>query len=220
MVRFIEQFEREAAHGGLYRRNLGKAELSFLENVWGPSFQYHYEGLKAEYPLKDFKGGQRFADFVYVKDGMKLLLEIDGFTTHARDISPGEFDDHLMRQNDLILSGWLVLRFSANQVEKRPHICQRQLKQAFGHWWSMSLSSLPADESGVWHLRKAALVQMAVRNRDVLKPADVAKQFNVSGRTAAIWLRRFEQEGLFTAVSGKSRVTAYALTGGANKSGS
>jgi very-short-patch-repair endonuclease len=132
LFKFIEQFEREAVEKGLYRSKVGEAELTFLNEVWGPAFHYNFEGLKVEYPLKDFKGGQRFADFVFIKNGAKILFEIDGFTTHARNISPGEFDDHLRRQNDLILSGWLVLRFSANQVQKQPQVCQRQLKQAFG----------------------------------------------------------------------------------------
>lgn len=219
LIRFIEQFEREALQNGLYRRKLGRAERMFLEDVWGPAFQYRYEGLRAEYPLKDFKGGQRFADFVYVKDGMKLLFEIDGFTTHARDLSPGEFDDHLMRQNDLILSGWLVLRFSANQVEKRPLVCQRQLKQAVGHWWSLSQGSLPADESDVWHLRKAEMIRLAARQQQAIKPSEVARHFQVSSRTATLWLRRFVQEGLLAPVSGKSRITAYALTRYAEQSG-
>jgi hypothetical protein len=64
LLAFIEQFEREAIEKGLYRKQLGRSEIIFLEQVWGPAFQYQFDGLKAEYPFKDAKGGQRFADFV------------------------------------------------------------------------------------------------------------------------------------------------------------
>src|SRR5665647_664457 len=141
VVRFIVNFEEEAVRKGLYRKKLGKYEVIFLELVIGPVLNYDFEGLSAEFPLKDFKGGDRFVDFIYIKNGMRFVFEIDGFTTHARDISPGEFDDHLFRQNELILSGWFLLRFSANQVERRAEQCQKQIFHAIGHWWSLSHST-------------------------------------------------------------------------------
>lgn len=137
IARFVEQFEEEALSSGSYRNKLGKYEMLFLENVFGPVFQFQFAGLKAEYPIRDFKGGDRFIDFVYLRNGIRLMIEIDGYTTHARNISPGDFDDHLMRQNDMILAGWMVLRFSASQVEKKSYICRRQLVQALGHWWTI-----------------------------------------------------------------------------------
>lgn len=98
VLKFIEKFEREATQKGQHRSKLGKYELLFLQEVWGPAFQFNYDGLQAEFPFKDLKGGPRFADFVYIKKRIKLLFEIDGFTTHARDISLVDFDDHLFRQ--------------------------------------------------------------------------------------------------------------------------
>jgi hypothetical protein len=102
---FIAAFEVEAHRMGQYRQKLGKTEILFLEKVWGPAFRYNFDGLRAEFPLKDFRGGDRFPDFIYTKGGIRLLMEVDGFTTHARDITSEEFDDHLARQNDLILQG-------------------------------------------------------------------------------------------------------------------
>lgn len=211
LTAFIEQFEREAISKGLYRQKLGKSEITFLEQVWGPAFQYKYDGLKAEYPFKDFKGGQRFIDFVYVKNGMRLLVEVDGFTTHARDISPAEFDDHLSRQNDLILAGWLVLRFSANQVEKRSQICQRQLKQAIGHWWSLTHGQLTTDDSDIWNLRKNVITRMATARNGEIRPIEVAMHFHISNRTAANWLQKLRREGVLVTNSEKQRSRIYFL---------
>lgn len=209
---FLERFEREAAQKGHYRSKIGKAEYTFLNEVWGPAFQYIFDGLKAEYPLKDYKGGQRFADFVYIRNGIKLLIEIDGFTTHAREISPGEFDDHLSRQNDLVLSGWLVLRFSAHQVEKRPQICQRQIKQAIGHWWSITQGTLSAKDTERWSMRKQYLIHMALRQNGRISPNEVAAEFQVSNRTASDWLKRFEAQGIFAPAPHAKRIMSYVLT--------
>ncbi|XEC95595.1 hypothetical protein AB6A23_03210 [Paenibacillus tarimensis] len=190
---------------------LGKAELIFLEEVWGPAFNYDYNGLKAEYPFRDLKGGQRFADFVYVRNGVRLMIEIDGYTTHARDISPGDFNDHLTRQNDMVLSGWLLLRFSAWQVEKRPQICQRQLKQAIGHWWSLTYGKLSSAEMDLWEMRKQLIIQLAIRKGGKVKPVDLADEFNISNRTAIDWLQKLEKEGLVDGYSPNQRVVYYRL---------
>lgn len=212
LLKFIEQFEREAAEKGLYRNKIGPSELAFLEGVWGPSFQYNYDGLKAEYPLKDFKGGQRFADFVFIKNGAKILIEIDGFTTHARNISPGDFNDHLTRQNDLVLSGWLILRFSTQQVEKEPTICQRYLKQAVGHWWSITHSGLFRNDANIWALRQQSVVDMALRQNGRIRPSDVAALFNISRTSASDWLKRYAEQGIFTpSTSNAKRVNFYRL---------
>jgi very-short-patch-repair endonuclease/predicted transcriptional regulator len=198
---------------GSYRSQLGRSELRFLENVWGPAFQYHYDGLKTEYPFKDVKGGQRFADFVYVRHGIRLVIEVDGFTTHARNISPGEFDDHLTRQNELILSGWLLLRFSSGQVERNPQQCQMQVKQAIGHWWSLTEGGFTVEDLDKWKLRKQVVIRMAMKRNGTIKPGDLVNELNISSRTAATWLKQFAQEGTFSYAAEQQRVTTYILTG-------
>ncbi|WP_336788181.1 DUF559 domain-containing protein [Paenibacillus sp. MMO-177] len=213
LARFIESFEHEAAAKGQYRSKLGRMELIFLEQVWGPAFQFQYEGLKAEYPFRDFKGGQRFVDFVYVRNGIRLAIEIDGFTTHARDLTPGEFNDHLSRQNDLILSGWLVLRFSAWQVEHQPERCQRAVMQAIGYWWSRNYASDSGNPNQLQDIKKSLIMQIALRQDGRIKPDDVAKQFQVTGRTAVNWLHRLRDEGILESDPNAKRVSVYRLAG-------
>lgn len=211
-IRFIEAFDHEAALNGTYRNKLDKSALVFLEQVWGPAFDHNYEGLRAEHPFIDHKGGQRFADFVYVKNGMRLVVEIDGFTTHARNISPGEFNDHLMSQNDLVLSGGIILCFSAWQVANHPQRCMFQLKQAIGHWWALSYSGDSGKSAKLWEMRKQLLIQMAMRRDGKLKPGEVAREFQISNRTAIDWLQRYEQEGVLRSQASKHRIMAYILT--------
>lgn len=219
VTKFIKAFEEKALRIGQYRKTLGKYEIFFLQYVWGPVFQYNFDGLSAEYPLKDFKGGDRFIDFVYTRGGIRLIIEIDGFTTHARDISPGEFSDHLMRQNDLVLAGWLILRFSNDQVEKRAVICQRQIMQAIGHWWTLSHGASSSTEMEVWALRKRLLIQYAIRQEGIIRCIDVAREFNIVNRTAHSWLTRFVKEGILADVRPNKRTVGYRLMGYSHKTG-
>jgi hypothetical protein len=211
-LQFQQKLEREAALMGSHRKILGKSELAFLEEVWLPAMNGDTEGLHAEYPLKDFKGGQRFIDFVYTKNRIRLIIEIDGFTTHVRDISVAEYDDHLTRQNDLILAGWLVMRFSANLVERKPQICQRQLKQAIGHWWAITRMVMSSDDVDLWELREQRVVQMAIESGGSIRPAQLAEAFRISNSTAAAWMRKFTDRGVFTPIIVQKRITKYKLT--------
>jgi very-short-patch-repair endonuclease len=210
--RFIAMFEQEAIRKGHYRKQLGKYEQIFLEGVWGPAFQFDFSGLRAEYPFKDSKGGDRFVDFVFIQDGMRFIFEIDGFTTHARDISPGDFDDHLLRQNELILSGWFLLRFSANQVERKAEYCQKQILQAIGHWWSLS-HSMDSKGAYSWEERKKRISQLALRKKGVLRTKDIEAEFGLVHRTALNWLQRMVKDDLLTPIKPNERVIEYQLKG-------
>lgn len=212
VAKFAERFEAAARRNGSYRRTLGRSEELFLELVWGPAFEYNFEGLEAEYPLQDFKNGERFIDFVYVKDGLRLMIEIDGYTTHARHISSGDFDDHLMRQNDFILSGWTILRFSAHQVERKPRLCQRQITQALGHWWTLLHGRYAGTDTDIWSLRKKRLVQLAVDQNGMVRIADIITRFSIKKRTAINWMQRFTQEGMVVPVRPKERIIGYQLS--------
>lgn len=209
--KFTEQFERECQQQFRYRRTIGPAEKLFLEEVYGPAFQYNFDGLRAEYPFKDFKGGDRFVDFVYVKGGMRLVIEIDGFETHAKAITSTEFDDHLMRQNDLVLQGWLILRFSASQIKRQSMVCRRQLMQTIGYWWSITLGNYEPGDRSIWETRRRAAIQIASRQGGDIRTADLAKHFSIHRKTAHQWLSRFAAEGVFEPQLSKVRIALYRL---------
>lgn len=212
---YVDKFEEEAKKNGSYRERIGAAEFIFLKKVWGPMFQYNYEGLSAEYPLKDAKGGDRFVDFVYVRGGIRLVIEIDGYTTHARNISQGDFEDHLERQNELILAGWMILRFSARQVENNAEGCQRQVQQAIGHWWSLAHGGPNSTgRTQVWDVRKQTITQLALRYDGYIRAKDVSRELAIPVRTAQIWLRRFMNEEVLEPVNKATRITNYRLKGG------
>lgn len=212
LVRFVQEFEEVSRRKGRYRNKIGHAELLFLENVWGPLFQFNFEGLTAEYPFVDAKGGERFVDFMYNRGNLRLMIEIDGFTTHAKHLSPSEFEDHLDRQNDLLLSGWLLIRFSARQVEQNPAHCQNKLQQALGSLWISTHGGLSSNDLHTWDIRKHAVIQLATRQEGWVRPVDVAKAFKLHLRTAQLWMKRFANEGSFIREGGAQRTTRYRLS--------
>ena len=209
---FIRKWEEEAAGSGSYRKKLGPNEKAFLELVWGPEFDYRFEGLQPEHPLKDYKGGDRFADFTFVRGSLRLLIEIDDFETHGKAKSSWDFDDHLLRQNDLVLDGWTILRFSTFHVNKMPMVCRRQIKQAIGNWWVTAYGRGPFRKEGRKKEIELSLVELALRtDGGLLKPAHVARDLETSRTTAMKWLKVFADEGLFEPVTATSRVVGYKL---------
>lgn len=70
-----------------------------------------------QYPFLDSEGKSRRIDFVLLKDGKRVALEVNGETYHAEGIIPNEmFDDNLFRQNEILRAGYQLLRYSYNQL--------------------------------------------------------------------------------------------------------
>ncbi len=57
-----------------------------------------------------------------------LAAECDGLLAHGRDLRLPWDDD---RQNELVLRGWLVLRFTWKQLIEEPRVVERQLREGF-----------------------------------------------------------------------------------------
>jgi very-short-patch-repair endonuclease len=57
-----------------------------------------------------------------------LAAECDGLFAHGRDLRLPWDDD---RQNELLLRGWLVLRFTWKQLTEEPRVVERQLREGF-----------------------------------------------------------------------------------------
>ncbi|MFD2614047.1 DUF559 domain-containing protein [Paenibacillus gansuensis] len=209
---FVQKMERQLTERGQYRNKLGKAEIIFLDELWGPLMKYNFTGLQAEYPFKDSKNGERFADYVYVRSGVRLVIEIDGYTTHARNLSIGDFEDHLSRQNELILSGWTILRFAATQVSRDPITCQRAISQAIGYSWSQAHGEISHNSGQLWEARRRLIILLASRNDGHIESRHLTQEFHITTRTATNWLRRFAQEGLLLPVAPNKRTTSYRLS--------
>lgn len=179
-------------------------EKLLLENAWYPAFG-HFEKLHPEYEVRNFRGGVRYLDAAYVHEGFRFSVEADGFSPHLREISRDAFADERDRQNDLVIDGWKILRFSVDRLKQQPRECQRQLLQLMGKClgeWEM-LRGLGLEER--------ELVRKAMRLGELLKVEDVQDCLGVSDRTARRWLQLLVKKRILLPHSGTQRINSYRL---------
>ena len=67
---------------------------------------------------------------VNTTDGRRIALELDGFRTHVQEMDQEQFGRQLRRQNELVLAGWQVLRFSFRQLTQEAEACRQMVRRA------------------------------------------------------------------------------------------
>ncbi|QHT62386.1 DNA-binding response regulator [Paenibacillus lycopersici] len=176
-----------------------QAEKKLLANVWWPAVG-HLDHLHPEYELTDMKGGKRFADFAYMPPlPLRLILEIDGFGPHWRDISRWKFADDLQRQNHLLIQGWHLLRFAYDDIDEKPRRCQQTLLMGLAKWGGMvgtEQQSLDVYERALLHLMQERWVELA--------PIEAENALGINWRTIARSLAALEEKGHIHAVPSPS----------------
>lgn len=111
----------------LEMHKMNEIEEEFVRQIFFPyTGERGLDYLQAQTPFEDFNAKKRRLDFTIRTDKYSYCMEIDGYIYHAEGamrVSEDYFDDLLVKQNDLILSGWKLLRFSYNQITKKPAQC-------------------------------------------------------------------------------------------------
>ncbi|MET1004977.1 MAG: DUF559 domain-containing protein [Propionibacteriaceae bacterium] len=134
---------RAATVPGLYealrltsgRRGNGQRREFLVEsrdNAWSPAERAAQRLFKAEglvgwignYPLP-LVGQTYYLDFAFPE--ARLAVEIDGRSFHS---SPEAFERDRWRQNDIVLAGWRVLRFTPAMLEQQPHVVIAVIRRA------------------------------------------------------------------------------------------
>jgi hypothetical protein len=182
------------------------AEKMFVLRVWWPSFG-HFEGLHAEFEIRDFKDGWRYLDFAYISEGLRICIEIDSYGTHWRDVNRAQFADHLMRQNHLVIDGWLVLRFSYDDIMEKPRHCQQIIQQLLGKWGGKS-SFNPVALSPI----EKTIYNWGCARTEPLTPSNTASSLGIHRKTAAKYLQLLvEKELMQPFQTSSSRVVRYKV---------
>ncbi|CAM3349026.1 DNA-binding response regulator [Paenibacillus lupini] len=180
------------------------AEDLFLKNVWWPAVG-QFEHLHGEYEASDYKDGQRFLDYAYIREPYKLCIEIDGYGPHCRDADRRQFADSLMRQNHLILDGWIVIRFSYDDVKSKPRQCQQFIQQLFGKLYSLKPDTdLTLEQKEI--LRYMKLLRKPATPKDISLLLDVSTKY-----ARKLLIEMVEQRHLQPAKVTDHRVRAYRL---------
>ena len=111
------------------------SEKLFIEEFLYPLLGSKIESIEPQYPFIDSTGRHRYIDFAYQGPSSRLAFEVNGESYHAEGVIPDDmFDDNLFRQNEILRSGYKLLRFSYNQLQSpkwRP-IVQETLKDFLG----------------------------------------------------------------------------------------
>lgn len=180
------------------------AEALFLKQVWWPIFK-NLNYLHPEYEVDDFKDGKRYLDFVYIRPGIRICFEIDGYGPHLRNISRWQFSDSLERQNQLVIDGWSVIRFSYDQVKEKPRRCQQIVQQIIGQWL--------ADELDYFSLTivEKEVLRLALRKAEAIYPKEIEKYVNRSEKTVKKVLAQLVDKKLLIPASGNRRVRSYRV---------
>lgn len=188
---------------------INEIETMFLQHVFGPEFAFHFSGLTAQLPVKDYTDSNRFIDFYYESGPVRLIIEIDGYRYHVEGITTQQYDDHQERQNDLIISGgWMMVRFTAGMILKKPMLCRRQLMQAVGKSLVISGRDNISNPEQLWLKKKGEIVAIASL-KGAVRATRIAKRYGIDRKTASRWLKRMVTEGDLAAIYSNRYVTGY-----------
>jgi very-short-patch-repair endonuclease len=182
------------------------AEILFLKQVWWPIFN-HFRYLHPEYEVNDFKDGKRYLDFAYIRPSIRICFEIDGYGPHLQNISRWQFSDSLERQNQLVIDGWTVIRFSYDQVKEKPRRCQQIIQQVMGQWLGDEL------DKATLSLVEKEVLRLAIRSGEAITPIEVEKYLKLSRKTVRKVLSQLVDKKMLIPASGTVRVRSYRLGG-------
>lgn len=182
----------------------GQAEMLFLKHVWWPVF-HHFKYVHPEYEIDDFRDGKRYLDFAYIRPGIRVCFEVDGYGPHLKNISRWQFSDSLERQNQLVIDGWSVIRFSYDQVNEKPRRCQQVVQQVIGQSLGDKL-----DQTDLSFIEKEVL-RLAIRKGEVIYPKEVEEYLKLSDKTVKKLLSNLVDKKMLLPASGIQRVRSYRL---------
>ncbi|MCA1038579.1 BlaI/MecI/CopY family transcriptional regulator [Bacillus infantis] len=180
------------------------AEMLFLKQVWWPVF-YQFNYLHPEYEIDDYKDGKRYLDFAYIRPGIQVCLEVDGYGPHLKNTSRWQFSDNLERQNQLVIDRWTVIRFSFDQVKENPRRCQQVVQQVIGRWLGDEL-----DQTSLSFLEKEVL-RLVIRKGEDISPKEVEKYLKLSAKTVKKVLSQLVEKKMLIPASGTQRIRSYRV---------
>ncbi|MFC4802071.1 DNA-binding response regulator [Neobacillus sp. GCM10023253] len=142
-------------------------------------------------------------DFAYIRPTIRICLEVDGYGPHLKNISRWQFSDNLERQNQLVIDGWTVVRFSYDQVKDKPRRCQQIVQQVIGQWLGDEL-----DQTSLSIVEKEVL-RLAIRKGEDLSPKEVEKYLKLSDKTVKKVLTQLVVKKMLIPTSGIKMIRSY-----------
>ncbi|WP_314803878.1 transcriptional regulator [Paenibacillus roseipurpureus] len=177
--------------------------MAFLRSVWYPIVG-NFNDLYLEWEVRDFANGYRYLDFAYMPRDAKAAIEIQGYSSHARDLELWRFKDLCSRHAHLALVGWLVLPIAYPSIVEATKMCQHLILSLIGKFISTDMhADLPWLE--------AETVRFARRTPRDFTANELAAHLNISSRHARTLLHTLCDKQLLAVSSGKERARSYIL---------
>lgn len=187
----------------ILQKGLGHGTVEFLKEIWYPAIG-NFNDLYPEWEVRDMNNRYRYLDLAYLPAGAKGCIEIQGYSSHARDIEAWRFKDLCMKQALLSLDGWLFLPIAYLSIKEDPAVCKQLALSFVGKFTAM-----PASSSLDW------LENETIRYaRRVMRPFDskeLAAHLQRSDKQARRILQRLVEKHWLTIVDGKQRYREWRL---------
>lgn len=184
-------------------RGLGYAEIEFFRIVWYPIVG-NFNDLYPEWEVRDSANGYRYLDFAYMPGDARGAIEIQGYSSHARDLELWRFKDLCLRHSHLALDGWLVLPIAYPAIGKAPKQCQQLILSLIGKFIITNVpQELPWLESEV--------ICFARRKLRPFTAPELSEHLKVSKRHARTLLHAMCDRQLLIVSSGIERARSYQL---------
>ncbi|MCM3628758.1 endonuclease domain-containing protein [Paenibacillus glycanilyticus] len=167
------------AHAGFYSFKMYGTRLSAPSSISIPN------------KVSDFRDGTRYLDFAYLKYPLKLNIEIDGYGSHSSQASRSHFSDDRIRQNHLIIDGWRVLRFSYDDVNEKPRMCEQIVQQFMSTWLNQH-----DGERSAKRIIQQEILQLVLRSEKPIRSREVSSHLCIHIDTARRLLREMVKENI------------------------
>jgi len=208
--KFDEWMHQNIIESGSVRRKeflekgLGHGQVELLKDIWYPTIG-HFDHLYPEWEVRDMNNHYRYIDLAYRPpvDG-KGGIEIQGYSTHARDLDVTRFKDLCMRHSLLALDGWIFLPIAYLSIKEDPKLCQQLILSFVGKFLSLNV-----PEGLNW--LEAEAVRFA---RRILRPftvSELAEHLRITERHARKILAKLIDDNHIRVVSGNVRYRTFQL---------
>jgi hypothetical protein len=190
------------------RNRQGHGTAAFVREVWLP-LMGSLDELIPEYEVVDAEGLRRYLQLAFVRGGLQVDLEIDGFRAYGTLGDRRTFADERRRDVSLQIGGWQVLRFSDDDVLTHPMEC-RELLRRWLERWGGSIRRVTERE---W--RQEQVIALARNRESFVTLSEVSEHLAVCDKTARTIMRELLKLGWFAAAgAGKRRIHRYKLKAG------
>jgi hypothetical protein len=202
--------KRRGERRGRLERGHAHGETLFAQNVWW-RLKGGFGHLHPEYEVLDWRGRPYFADFLYNPGPhLRLLIEVKGFATHARDLDRPGFSKECNRETFFTSLGFVVISFSFDDVRERPDLCITLLRMVLSQY---EPQSGPTERQVVG---EKEIIRLAFSLARDIRPKDVTDHLRINNRTAVRLLQSLCSQGWLRPVmrEGGRRVLCYRLARG------